>query len=451
MKKLQDDSGAVIAAVMLVGAVLVALSSLMIARGFRQLVNTSNDTNWDNSLFAAEAALDDGLLILDQDFDFTTGETIPLATLGTEGEKDWALTAADARPASEVIAVAEGEYVLVRPSNSTVLFAIGYAPARDADARRVRVIRASVDGQPWTWQVEHALLVGKDLELSGNTTINDTNDNLGAAVHANGTVSSSGSYAVEGCLTSSLSSIAATSLCPPSPSPREPLPVIEPVLLYPQAHYLLCADETVYGGPAHPISPDPDLVPCSGNETIVALTDWTSKKQGGVVTWSTQGAADTSAVFYIHNGNFDGKLGSDQSPLEATVIVENGNGATCASPSTGNVEMSANSNVTVHPSMRAIGYDILFVAQGDVRFRGGATVGGAILAHEQIDYRGNAGSWGGVVAVDVCDTNGSPVSTSKVDSLSTTTGAATINFPGPIQTPFTANSLRPVVTNWYEL
>ena len=58
--------------------------------------------------------------------------------------------------------------------------------------------------------------------------------------------------------------------------------------------------------------------------------------------------------------------------------------------------MSANSNVAVHPSMQAAGYDILFVAQGDVAFRGGATVGGAILAHEQIDYRGNAGSWGGV-------------------------------------------------------
>ena len=52
-----DERGAAIAIVMLVGVVLVLLSSIMVARGYRQLVNTSNDTHWDNALFAAEAPL----------------------------------------------------------------------------------------------------------------------------------------------------------------------------------------------------------------------------------------------------------------------------------------------------------------------------------------------------------------------------------------------------------
>jgi hypothetical protein len=72
-------------------------------------------------------------------------------------------------------------------------------------------------------------------------------------------------------------------------------------------------------------------------------------------------------------------------------------------------------------------------------------VGGAILAHEQIDYRGGAGSWGAVVAEEACDTSGSPV------SQSVTTGTSVINFDGPINTPFDANRLRAEVIGWYEL
>ena len=449
--RIRDDRGAAIAIVMLVGAVLVVLSSIMVARGFRQMVNTANDTHWDNALYSAEAGLDSGLLTLDYDFDYTTGETIPLEVLGTDEERSWAVTAADDHPDDDVIPVVDGEYVLVRPVNSSVLFAVGYSPDRAAAERRVRVIRVSVDALPWEFEIEHALLVGKDLELSGNTLVNDTNDNDGAAVHANGTVSTSGSWLVEGCLTSSESSRSATTLCPPSPAPPEPLPVIEPLLMYEYAHYVLCDDQTIYGGPANATVPDPDMVPCSGDETEVALAGWVARKQGGVVNWATQPAANADGVFYIENGNFDGKLVGSDGPLEITLITTNGKGNACQTPATGHIELAGNSEITAHPSLRALGYDLLLVAQGDVEFRGGASVGGAILAHEQIDYRGEPGSWGAVIAVDACDTAGSPISSSRFDSISTTTGASEINYPGPIQTPFTASSLRVEVVNWYEI
>jgi len=447
----REDRGAAIAIVMLVGVVLILLSSVMVARGYRQLVNTSNDTHWDNALFSAEAGLDQALLALDYDFDYTTGQTIPDATLGTDVERVWAVNAADEASESSLVRVPEGEYVVVRPANSSVVFSVGYSPARSATDRRVRVIRASVEANPWEFQIEHALLVGKNLELSGNTSIDDLNDNFGAAVHANGTITTSGSYSVEGCITSSQSTLASTSLCPPSPAPREALPVIDPLALYDFAHFVLCPDQVAYGGPAHATSPDPDLIPCNGNETAVTLTGWTTQKQGGVVTWKTQPAANTSAVFYIHNGNFDGKLTGSTGPLEASIITANGKGNTCQTPATGHIQLAGNSQVRVHPSLSAAGYDLLFVAQGDVQFRGGAEVGGAILAHEQIDYRGEAGSWGGVIAVDACDTPGSPISTNKIDSLSTTSGSSQIHFPGPINTPFTANTLQVAVIGWYEL
>ena len=82
---------------------------------------------------------------------------------------------------------------------------------------------------------------------------------------------------------------------------------------------------------------------------------------------------------------------------------------------------------------------------GDVDFGGGATVGGLILAHEQIDYAGSSDSLGAVVAAGVCNTVGSPVSSSG------TTGTSFINFAGPINTPFTDLERRADVVAWHEL
>ena len=444
-----DERGAAIAIVLLIGTVLVLMSSVMIARGMRQLVSTSGDTNWDNALFAAEAGLDEGLQALDLQFTATTGETLPAGTLGSAEERAWAVTAADAHPASDLVPVAGGEFVVVRPSNSTVLFAVGYAPSREATERRVRVIRASVDGVPWLYETEHALLVGGDLDIAGNTTINDSNDNDGASVHANGEITSSGaSFVVEGCTTSGLNTFAATAQCPPSPAPPEPLPVIDTVQIYPYAHFLLCNDRVAYAGPASLVTPDPDMVPCNGNETPVVLAGWSSKMQGGVVTWGNNTGVSVPGVFYVHDGNFDGRLGTVGASLEVTLIVGNANGGTCQTPATGNIEVGANTDVVRHSSLGAIGFDIALVAQGDVAFNGSATVGGAILAHEQIDYRGTSDSWGAVVAVDACDTAGSPISK---NSTSATTGNSTINFAGPLQTPFLASNLHAEVVGWYEL
>lgn len=441
----RDERGVAIAIVMLVGVALVIVSSVMIARGFRQLVNTSNDEHWDNALFAAEAALDDGLVILDYDFDFTTGETLPGAVLGTETEREWAITAADALSESQLVTVPDGQYALVRPDNADVLFAVGFAPSRADTERRVRVVRATIEGNPWEYVIEHALLVGDDVELTGNSTINDSNDNDGASVHANGSVIESGSYAVEGCMTATLSTRSASSKCPPSPMPPEPVPVIDPRLFYPFATHALCDDGTVYGGPAHATDPDPDAIPCNGGETVVALTGWTNKSKGGVYTWSTQPSANTNGVFYIYGGNFNGKLGDSTTPLEATIILESRGGDSCSSPATGSLELGGNSHLIAHSSIMAQGWDIAIVAQGDVDYIGGATVEGHIFAHEQIDYRGNSDSWGAVVAAEACHSIGSPLRDS------TLSGTAVINYPGPETSPFTASSLRAEVVGWYEL
>jgi hypothetical protein len=248
-------------------------------------------------------------------------------------------------------------------------------------------------------------------------------------------------------VTSVDNTFAATAQCPPSPAPPEPFPVIDPVQIYPYAQFVLCDDRVAYAGPASLVTPDPDLVPCNGNETPVVLAGWSSKVQGGVVTWGNNTGVSVPGVFYVDNGNFSGRLGTGAIPLEVTLIVSNGKGPGCQTPATGNIELGANTNIVRHSSLAALGYDIALVAQGDAAFIGGATVGGAILAHEQIDYRGTADSWGAVVAVDACNTIGSPISK---NSTSSTSGDSTINYI-PLKTPFTASNLHAEVVGWYEL
>lgn len=442
---LGGEGGFALAITMSLGAIVFLLSTVMMARGVRQVTMTAVDTRWDRALDSAEAGLDFGIQILEADGGYATGD-VPPAFATPKAERDWAIATALAKPANQVVATPIGEFVLVKPPGTALLYSIGFSPTRDAAVRSERAVRIGYTLSPVEWEVEFALLVGGDLTLSGNTTIVDANDNYGASVHTNGELSTTGgSYLVEGCVTASATALPGAINCPPSPIAPRPIPTIDPLLMYPFAHFVLCDDGVSFGGPAHPVSPDPDGVPCTGDETPVALSGWSSKSKGGVRTWKTT-PDPTEGVFYIHHGDFNGKVGATLSPAtEITLILSSTSDGACTGTSTGNIRLAAASNMVVHPSLATLGYDLAIVAQGDVDFGGSAAVGGLILAHEQIDYAGDAGSWGAVVAAGVCNTIGSPVSSSG------TTGNSFINFAGPINTPFIDLERRADVVAWHEL
>jgi len=442
---LASDGGFALAITMSLGAIIFLLSTVMMARGIRQVTMTALDVRWDRALDSAEAGLDTGIQVLEADGEYNTGD-VPPAFATPKAERDWAVLTALGRPASEVVVTPTGEFVVVKPPGTALLYSVGFSPSRDAAVRSERAVRIGYTLSPIEWEVEFALLVGDDLSLSGNTTINDTNDNEGASVHINGALSTTGSYSVEGCVTSSVTALTGAINCPPSPISYRPIPTIDPLLMYPFAHFVLCDDGVPYGGPIHSVSPDPDGAPCTGDETVVALPGWSSKKLGNVWNWKTTTSDPTEGVFYIHHGVFNGNVGADNAPAtEVTVILSSESGAACTGKSTGNMRLGAASNMVVHPSLAALGYDLVIVAQGDVDFVGSATVGGLILAHEQIDYAGSADSWGAVVAAGVCNTVGSPVQSSG------TTGTSVINFAGPINTPFIDLERRADVVAWHEL
>ncbi|MEE8498441.1 MAG: hypothetical protein V3S62_07895 [Acidimicrobiia bacterium] len=444
--RLAGDDGFALAITMSLGAIVFLLSTVMMTRGVRQVMTTALDIRWDRALDSAEAGLDFGIQILEADGEYSTGD-VPPAFATPKAEREWAVLTALGKPASEVVVTPTGEFVVVKPPGTALLYSVGFSPTRDAAVRSERAVRIGYTLSPIEWEVEFALLVGGDLSLSGNTTINDTNDNFGASVHVNGELSTTGgSYVVDGCVTSSVTALTGAINCPPSPIAPRPIPTIDPLLMYPFAHFVLCDDGVPYGGPAHPVNPDPDGVPCTGDETAVPLSGWSSKKLGNVWNWKTTTSSPTEGVFYIHHGDFNGNVGADNSPAtEITLILSSISDGACTGKSTGNMRIGAASNMVVHPSLAALGYDLAIIAQGDVDFGGGATVGGLILAHEQIDYAGSSDSWGAVVAAGVCNTVGSPVSSSG------TTGTSFINFAGPINTPFTDLERRADVVAWHEL
>lgn len=438
------ERGAAMLITLVVGSALVLVTTIMLMRGVTQLGSTAADGRWDGALDAAESALDVALQHLEIEPTWTTGEVLPSFTSPAE-ERAWAIAAARARPASEILALPGGEAVIVRPEGVSYVYAVGFKPTRDASPVSVRAVRVGYALHEVDYLIEHALLVGDDLQMSGETLVNDINDNGGSSVHSNGSFSGSGAYTVEGCLSSSGSSLEGDVNCPASPVPPEPIPAFDPLIVYPYAHFALCSG-VAYGGPAHDTAPDPDETPCNGNETVVPIVNWAATSSGGVWSWNTTKSPASEGVFYIHHGDFDGKIGKEgEAPLEITVILSSASGGACGAPSSGNMVLDGNTNFTVHPSLAAAGYDIAVVAQGDVDFEGSATVGGAILVHEQVDYRGSADSWGAVVAAGACHTVGSPV------IVSTMTGGSTINYPGPIQTPFTSTELDAEITEWFEL
>jgi hypothetical protein len=439
----ESEQGFALITVLIVGMILIVLSSVMVARGIRQLGNTAGDARWERAMVTAEAGLETGLLALEVDPDFNTGDTLS-AFATPESERGWAVAIADSKPEDDVIETPAGEVVLIKPEATTLLYAVGFSPDRSSLGRRTRVVRIGYELRQTEWELEFALLVGDDLELGGDAAIVDLNSNDAADAHANGVFDPQGSYSVEGCKTSSGTDFEAVLNCPASPIEPRPMPEIDPLVMYQFAEIVLCPDLEAYGGPAYSDddAADPDEIPCNGNEAEVAAPGWSGRTRGGVAEWSP---GDLSAVIYVHEGNIDGKIGKEQDPAAATIVVSAASEGACSGRPTGNVELGGGSFLTTHPSLLALDYDVALVAQGDIKYRGTATVQGAILAHEQIDYRGTADSVGAVVAASVCDTNGSPVSQTELS------GNATIGYPGPVRTPFTDVRWQADVLSWHEL
>ncbi|MBM3695413.1 MAG: hypothetical protein FJW79_05720 [Actinobacteria bacterium] len=421
------EEGAALAIVMLLGLTLVLVAVGVSARGVRELGSVASDAHWQQALYVAESGLDEGMRAFQADPDFATGEVAPVFTDPT-AERAWVVSAAYARAVGQVGSTPEGEYVVVKPSNVDAIYAVGFAPGRDAAQRRVRVVMVQLERErvPVPWQVEFAFLTGGKLRFWGNAKTIDLTGENGASIHANGALEINRPDNVDGCASSSTTPLAAYGACPASPRPPVAIPSIDPRILYPYATVVLCPNGRAYGGPTHGTLPDPTPgTACDASDHEVSSGGWTSFLSGGVRIWRP---GSTSGVYYVAGGTVDGKIGDDKSGTKvgATIIIESLDaGGGCGSNS-GHFYLSDNSYLEADPSMSGIAV----VAGGDIYYRGGATVVGAQLAHEQVDFKGNPVSAGVLVAEAACDHPSSPVHSSVMS------GNYTLRYPGPLWTLF---------------
>jgi len=428
----KDERGAAIAMVLLIGSVLVMLTGVVVTRGIRQMGNTSGDARWEQALNVAEAGMEYAINERNADSEYATGETVP--SFGDRAEeRQWAITEAADNP---VVATPEGEFAVIVPGTDQVLYSVGYVPARGAEGVRTRVVRREYATARFT--TANGLLVGGDADLQANSVIDDP-DGENATVYVNGALTIGTNTVVDGCALSAVSSFPETADCPASPVAPAWIPSLRVRPYYAFATTALCPDGTARGGPVHPSFPDPTPdTPCDPADPILPSPDW--KFLAHKNSWSAKDIFQ-SGVIYLYGTNFDGGLGKEpQNKIAEITLLAERSSRSCLVDAGGHISLSAGSYIEYHSSLGV--YKTAIMAEGDILYRGGATVIGAVMAGEQIDYSGGPNSWGPVTATDECDTPGSPVSTTVL------TGGSFIRFSGELETLLVVG-IRP--TNWDEM
>ena len=421
---LTGERGVAITLVLLVGVVLMMISAVVVLRSLRSAGNAGSNADWEQALGVADAGMDVAMAIRDIDFRHTTGNALPASFADLEEERAWVLAEVASEP---TVATPDGEYAVVVPRDSEVIYAVGYVPSRDHPSVRTRVVR--MEYRSFNFVFEMALLSGGDVDFGGGALTVDPTGGTGAHVHGNGTLTLGNNVLIDGCGTSSVSEFPATEDCPESPIDPFPIPRINPRPYYSFAEVALCPDGTARGGPAHSTNPDPTpLTPCDPGDLLVDSPGWRPTVRIGYADWA---ATDASGIFYVYRGNVLAKIGKDHpvfpEPIEVAIFAEGTPGwEDCTGPA-GHVTVSAGAFMVTPESM--LEGRTTIIASGDIKYLGGAIVQGAIFAYEQVAYGGGPESWGPVLAADSCDSPFSPVS-----DESTVIGGGVISFSGELPT-----------------
>jgi hypothetical protein len=455
--RLHDDRGMAVMAVMILGMALVLVTSVVVLRSVRQSGNAIGDATWEQTLNVAESGLDDGLARIYEDPTFTTGELLPDSFADGPAEKDWAVAAADARPVSDVVATPQGEYVVIRPSNTAAVYAVGFAPSRDDPQRRVRAVRAEIGTAQVAggWSTRYAVLSGGSLEFNGNPTV------LSGAivgVHANGFLDVAGSTFVDGCLSSSggsriIGSVSQDPWCVPAGAQAPvAVPVVDPRSLWPYSMYDLCPLGKVRAGPAHPtMGHTAANVPCSGativsDASVTPFNGWRFQgccdpKLGA--RWRNESNAGFPGVFYIYEGSVSipSSAGIAGAPWRVTIIAE-GIGS-CTNIIGGDIAISGSPAMAPHESAM----NLLLAAGRDIDISGGSPhLSGLIAAHEQVSVTGGAdGIETSYLSEHACDSVDDFIDEAEFS------GTATVLNSGAVASPFAGTEDIPVIAAWAEL
>lgn len=477
----RDEGGIAMLVVILLGAIIVLLLTLVSSRTMSDIHQTHGDRLLEQAFHTGDSGVDEALVLLGQNRHYHTvaSDEHPDTFDSSEDEEAWVLQKAeDLDPAVGP----DGEYVVVKPQAPTiadaecpeagprhpscVIYSVGYTPAKDPARRmKVRVVKAEYALGP-DFEAQIAVQSDGELRVSGSLEV------TGAAgsAHANGNVHVDGSPHFDGFLAASgtCNDCDQADVGDPdntgSNKPERPLPIINPRENYMISEYDLCPDGSVRTGPAYqgPSPPNGTTQPCQGT-ALATTAGWSyggqDESQGAL--WSYEGTGLDHGVFYVYKGSAEvsGNPGTSTEPWEVTILAE-------ASPTTGpephcpheagDIVFSGNPRIEAYQGgPLTTANPLVLVAGRDIQVSGNTNSGfnydGAIAAHEQINMSGNPRISGPVLANDTCpdEPNAIDLVTGKNGiNVPKLTGNVTIHYDGGLRLPFGRTIHMP---SWREL
>jgi hypothetical protein len=446
-----DDRGVAIITVTLVGVAVAGIVAVLSINTMRNYREAQQERQYDEVLVLAESGLDEAVFQLNADDDYTTAPVMPTG-LSETAEKDWVVAQARLLPA---VSTDNGEYVIVKPDGSDVVYAVAFS-SDQADLTAVtRVLEAQLVITPPQPAVPYIPKTGfaSNGSLSvGNSPHAGIKGTVGGA-HANGILSKGGNPTMTGCTSAETANDFASgnpSDCGPAVGVREAIPEIAPLNFHDLAMYDLCNEGSgvVKAGPAFSGADAASAgSPCSG-ATLGTPSSYGWSKSGN--NWNYNGGA---GVFYVNGAdtvNISSSSGTGASG--ATIIVaafNEGPSLSCSASGVGNVnggDVDINGNRQLHPHSST--GDLVLVVGRDMTMRGTADIHGVILAREQVSIGGTPGANNAIVSSSPCNSPSSPNNQNEIF------GSGSVTYNGGLQAPnYGVGSGNPTVAidRWSEL
>ena len=422
-----------VVAVLVVGALGIATNSLR---------SSQQHVSFEQALSVAENGIDQGLGRLQKAYtdyvaDYpipdkvSTSDPTPLCTddpanwLAPSGgfasdaaERSWARTKLTALAAAHpecVQSTVGGQFLVLKPANRQVVYAIGWAPSR-ANPTKTRLVKAEYIFAPWRPEV--AVLTGGNLQIDSSTTINNIDNSLDeGGVHTNGSINVQGNPTVYGEVSSSVSSSASSTKFYSNPGgavqtePPMKLPAVSGKFVYLSAMqsgdytdtdwYDLCPDGKVRrpstAGPCANVAANAVEADLSAGGTF---RGWSFGTVSGVPTWTATKDIIGNAVYYVSGGNIVSSNGNPS--LTSTTLIATAQDNTVCPKVGGNITWDRYN--IAQPKVTGL----FMLAEADLvtgsNFSAGSpSATGQFVAGDQINMQtSSSGAYGSVVATDQC-------------------------------------------------
>jgi hypothetical protein len=356
-----DDAG--IGLILVVGmmSVLAMLSLVAVSIAQNALSSSTGHLHFENALGVAENGIDQVLAQVQNNKSYVpfTGIAVGATDVSTPAkERAWARSqiATLATTTSNRTTTKQGQYIAFRPSDRQIIYSMSWVPSYTAVMKKAknsksRLIKAEYIFAPYA--PDKAILTQGDLNFSGSVLVDKVDPATAASVHTNGNVSSSnGSLQVTGTLTSSGSySVNGNATVATGSGGTQPLvdvPVIDPRSVYQDPGlyasyggtvgasgytgqwYDLCSGGTVRA------RDNSSTTPCTGTALNLAADgvtklypfrgwNFTPASAGNAPVWSMdEQSSPYDGVYYAYRTDvvINGKIHNGDPPWHATVLAE---------------------------------------------------------------------------------------------------------------------------------